>query len=233
MKLSRLLSNQNGVSRKQANALIAAGQVVIDGQNCREPAQEVSRFANVTCQGQTLQSGYTAHYLMLYKPAGILSATTDNTHKTVMDLVDAGRYPDLHIAGRLDRASTGLILLTNDGQWSRALTEPASEKPKVYRVTTAYDFSPDTVDRFAAGIWFEYEQLTTRPAKLEPLSGCVARLTIHEGRYHQIKRMFHAVGNRVVALHREQIGDIRLDCALAPGDYRPLSQQEINSVHPT
>jgi 16S rRNA pseudouridine516 synthase len=89
------------------------------------------------------------------------------------------------------------------------------------------------VDRFAAGIWFEYEQLTTRPAKLEPLSGCVARLTIHEGRYHQIKRMFHAVGNRVVALHREQIGDIRLDCALAPGDYRPLSQQEINSVHPT
>jgi len=232
MKLSRILSNQNGVSRKQANGLLSAGLVQIDGNPCREPAREVSRFSTVTCQGHVIQAGVVAHYLMLYKPAGILSATTDATHSTVMDLVDSNHYPELHIAGRLDRASTGLMLLTNDGQWSRTVTEPASEKPKVYQVTTAYDFSPDTVDRFAAGIWFEYEQLTTRPATLEPLSGRVAKLTLYEGRYHQIKRMFHAVGNRVVALHREQIGDIRLDPTLAPGDYRPLTQKEIDCVVP-
>lgn len=227
MKLSRILSNQNGVSRRRANALIASGAVSVDGIVCRSPASEVSEFQRVTHGDHVAQHGGAAHYLMLNKPAGILSATSDKIHQTVLDLVDTEQFAGLHVAGRLDRASTGLIILTNDGRWSRALTEPSERKPKVYTVSTASRISADTAVRFAEGIWFEYEQLLTSPASLELLDEHQARVTIYEGRYHQIKRMFHAVGNRVTALHRERMGNITLDPSLPPGSYRPLTEGEI------
>lgn len=230
MKLSRILSNQNGVSRKQANAQIAAGVVTVNGVPCQEPAREVDRFATVASRGSVIQQGEPAHYLMLHKPAGYLSATVDDVHKTVMELIDPSLHNGLHIAGRLDRASTGLLILTNNGTWSRQLTEPVIRIPKVYRVTTARAISPDTSERFARGIWFEYEQLTTSPAQLEPLGTHEARVTIYEGRYHQVKRMFHAVGNQVTSLHRERMGGIALDSQLEPGEYRPLTREETLSV---
>lgn len=230
MKLSRILSNQNGVSRKQANALIAAGAVTVNGVACREPAREVDRFATVASRGGVIQVGEQSHYLMLHKPAGYLSATEDKVHKTVMELIDDNLHTGLHIAGRLDRASTGLLILTNDGTWSRQLTEPAIKLPKVYRVSTASAITGETAARFAAGIWFEFEQLRTSPAQLELLGAREARITIYEGRYHQVKRMFHAVGNRITALHREKMGDIGLDDNLPPGGYRRLTAEEIESV---
>lgn len=227
MKLSRILSNRNGISRKQANILIASGRVTVNNSPCREPATEVDRFSSVHVDGETLQAAAPCHYLMLHKPAGFLSATLDNTHRTVMELIAPELRPDLHIAGRLDRASTGLLILTNDGRWSRRLTEPRIKIPKVYRVTTERPISPETAHRFAEGIWFEFEQLTTSPAHLDILAPSEARVTIYEGRYHQVKRMFHAVGNRVTALHRERMGTIRLDSGLGEGDYRALTQEEI------
>jgi 16S rRNA pseudouridine516 synthase len=230
MKLSRILSNQNGVSRKQANALIASGAVAINSLSCHDPAREVTAFEQVTQNGRIIQQRITAHYLMMNKPAGILSATSDPLHTTVIDLIDSPAGNGLHIAGRLDRASTGLLILTNNGHWSRRLTDPHLKKAKVYCVSTAQPISPDTAARFATGIWFEYEQLTTAPAELEILGDNLARITIYQGRYHQIKRMFHAVGNRVTALHREQMGQIRLDSQLSPGACRPLTDQEIRSV---
>ncbi len=230
MKLSRILSNLNGISRSQANFLIASGRVTVNAAPCREPASEVDRFAQVRVDGETIQAGEPAHYLMLHKPAGYLSATLDDTHKTVLDLIAPALRPELHIAGRLDRASTGLLILTNDGQWSRQLTEPRIKIPKVYLVTTANPISPDTAIRFAEGIWFEFEQLTTSPAQLEILAPREARITIYEGRYHQVKRMFHAVGNRVTALHRESMGNIRLDEKLAAGEHRPLNSEEIGHL---
>ncbi len=230
MKLSRILSNQNGVSRKQANGLIASGTVAIDGLSCHDPAREVTAFEQVTQQGRIIQAGITAHYLMMNKPAGILSATTDPAHRTVIDLMDSPAADDLHIAGRLDRASTGLLILTNNGQWSRRLTDPHLKKPKIYLVSTARPITPETAVRFADGIWFEYEQLKTSASELEILGDSLARITIYEGRYHQIKRMFHAVGNRVTALHREKMGSISLDTNLPPAGYRPLTTEEIHSV---
>lgn len=230
MKLSRILSNENGVSRKQANALIAAGAVTINGATCQDAAREVDRFATVASHGRVIQQGEQAHYLMLHKPAGYLSATEDKVHKTVMDLVDDTLHSGLHIAGRLDRASTGLLILTNDGTWSRQLTEPHIKIPKVYRVSTASAITPETETRFAEGIWFEFEQLRTSPAGLELLGPQEARITIYEGRYHQVKRMFHAVGNRVTSLHRERMGEIALDSQLEPGEYRSLTREETLSV---
>lgn len=168
MKLSRILSNQNGVSRKQANALIAAAVVTVDGVVCQEATRDVDRFSTVTCPGDVIQPGEPARYLMLHKPAGYLSATADKVHKTVMELIDHSWHNGLHIAGRLDRASTGLLILTNDGTWSRRLTEPEIKLPKVYKVSTANAITPETTERFAEGVWFEFEQLRTSPAQLEP-----------------------------------------------------------------
>lgn len=227
MKLSRILSNRNGVSRRQANFLIASGRVAVNNVTCRDSAAEVDRFSSVQVDGKPLQAAEPCHYLMLHKPAGFLSATTDDTHSTVMELLAPDLRTDLHIAGRLDRASTGLLILTNDGRWSRQLTEPRIKIPKVYRVRTARPISPETTNRFAEGIWFEFEQLKTSPAHLDLLGPSEARLTIYEGRYHQVKRMFHAVGNRVTALHRESMGRITLDVNLAAGEYRPLTNEEI------
>ncbi|WP_372927064.1 pseudouridine synthase, partial [Marinobacter sp.] len=228
--LSRILSNQNGISRKQANALIAAGAVTIDGATCLGAAREVDRFATVASHGRIIQQGEQAHYLMLHKPAGYLSATEDKVHRTVMELIHQSLHSGLHIAGRLDRASTGLLILTNDGGWSRRLTDPRIKIPKVYRVSTAKPISPETTERFAEGIWFEFEQLTTSPAQLELIGSKETRVTIYEGRYHQVKRMFHAVGNRVTSLHRESMGYIHLDDSLKPGACRQLTETEINSV---
>lgn len=230
MKLSRILSNQNGVSRKQANTLIAGGDITVDGAVCRDPARDVTAFEQVVHSGRIIQQGITAYYLMMNKPAGILSATTDPAHTTVIDLIDSPAIEDLHIAGRLDRASTGLLILTNNGQWSRRLTDPRLKKPKVYCVSTARPITAETAVRFAEGIWFEYEQLKTSSARLEILGDNLARVTIYEGRYHQVKRMFHAVGNRITALHRERMGTITLDNTLPAGGYRPLTDQEIFSV---
>jgi len=230
MKLSRILSNQNGISRKQANALIAAGRVSVNDQLCRTPAKDVSRFSTVKIDHDIVQGGEEEHYLMLNKPAGYLSATVDHQHKTVLELIAPELRNTLHIAGRLDRSSTGLLILTSNGHWSRKLTEPAVKIPKVYRVATAHPISPEASEQFARGIWFEFEGLTTSPAQIDYLGDREARVTIYEGRYHQIKRMFHAIGNRVTALHRERMGEIELDCGLRPGAYRNLTREEIMSV---
>ncbi|MFV8572571.1 pseudouridine synthase [Marinobacter sp. SBS5] len=230
MKLSRIVSNQNGVSRKRANALIATGRVSVNDEVCREAQQDVSEFCAVSVDGNVIQQARPSRYLMLNKPAGYLSATVDDLHPTVLELIDSTLHDDLHIGGRLDRASTGLLILTNDGNWSRRLTEPEIKIPKVYRVTTEHPITPETHRRFEAGIWFEYEQLTTSPAQIEEINECEARVTIYEGRYHQVKRMFHAVGNRITSLHRERMGSIQLNDELTVGQYRSLTAEEIASV---
>ncbi|MBR9871134.1 MAG: pseudouridine synthase [Gammaproteobacteria bacterium] len=230
MKLSRIVSNQNGVSRKRANALIATGRVSVNNNLCRDPSHDVSEFCAVTVDGEVIQTARPSRYLMLNKPAGYLSATVDDAHPTVLELIEPELQDELHIGGRLDRASTGLLILTNDGNWSRRLTEPHIKIPKVYRVTTEKPITAETHQRFADGIWFEYEQLTTSPAQIEELQECEARITIYEGRYHQVKRMFHAVGNRVTSLHRERMGNIQLNDDLSPGQYRLLTAEEIASA---
>jgi 16S rRNA pseudouridine516 synthase len=189
--------------------------------------RKIDRFTRIEVNGEILQA-QEAVYLMLHKPAGYLSATSDPIHPTVIDLIEHPLREQIHLAGRLDRASTGLVLLTNDGRWSKRVTEPRQQVAKVYQVTTLDPISAETAAIFASGVYFAYENLTTRPAVLELLGEREARLTLHEGRYHQVKRMFHAVGNRVLSLHREQIGPLTLDASLPPGKARSLRPDEIN-----
>ncbi|GAA4878333.1 16S rRNA pseudouridine(516) synthase [Ferrimonas pelagia] len=209
--------------------LLARGEVQLNGQPCRDGTRAISPYCRIEAGGELIQSGQVAHYLMLNKPAGYLSATSDPQHPTVMELLPPTLAAQLHIGGRLDRASTGLLILTNDGLWSRRLTAPELKKPKTYRVTLAEPIHPDTARVFAEGIHFPYEGITTSPAQLEQLEPCVARLTIYEGRYHQIKRMFGRFRNPVVALHRESMGPLQLG-DLAEGGSRPLSQDEIAAI---
>ncbi len=227
MKLSRFLYHHTSHGKNDVRRILAAGRVTVDGKVERDSQSDIGDFTQVTLDDRVLRDT-SAVYLMLNKPAGYLSATVDDEHPTVMELIDAPET--LHIAGRLDRASTGLLILTNDGKWSRRLTEPKEGVPKVYEVTTAEPISTETAMLFQQGIYFAYEDLTTQPAELQILSAQRAQITIYEGRYHQIKRMFHAVGNRITSLHRLSMGAIQLDESLAPGQYRNLTQQEIESV---
>ena len=227
MKLSRFLSHHTSHGKNDVRRILAAGRVTVDGKVERDGQSDIGDFTQVTLDDRVLRDT-SAVYLMLNKPAGYLSATVDDKHSTVMELIDAPET--LHIAGRLDRASTGLLILTNDGKWSRRLTEPKEGVPKVYEVTTAEPITAETAMRFQQGIYFAYEDLTTQPAELQILSAQRAQITIYEGRYHQIKRMFHAVDNRITSLHRLSMGAIQLDESLAPGQYRNLTQQEIESV---
>ena len=224
MKLSRFLYHQTPHGKYEIRRILAAGRVAVDGKRETDSQRAVGDFTHVTLDGIPLRD-QTPQYLMLNKPAGYLSATTDPEHPTVMELID--EPGTLHIAGRLDRASTGLLILTNDGKWSRQLTEPKEGVAKVYQVSTAEPISTETTARFQQGIYFAYEDLTTQPAELEILAANEAKVTIHEGRYHQIKRMFHAVGNRITSLHRISVGNIHLDPKLQPGQYRHLTADEI------
>jgi 16S rRNA pseudouridine516 synthase len=162
---------------------------------------------------------------MLHKPLGVVSATVDARHSTVLDLIDDPDKGSLHLVGRLDRHTSGLVLLTNDGRWSKILMHPSRKVPKTYHVTTRDPIPADAPERFATGFYFHTEDLTTRPAELEILTPHTARLTLHEGRYHQIKRMFHRLDNRITALHRECIGDIVLPPDLAPGKWQPVPRE--------
>jgi len=227
MKLSRFLYHHTSHGKNDVRRILAAGRVTVDGKVERDSQSDIGDFTQVTLDDRVLRDT-SAVYLMLNKPAGYLSATVDDEHRTVMELIDTPET--LHIAGRLDRASTGLLILTNDGKWSRRLTEPKEGVPKVYEVTTAEPITAETVMRFQQGIYFAYEDLTTQPAELQILSAQCAQITIYEGRYHQVKRMFHAVGNRITSLHRLSMGAIQLDPQLTAGQYRNLTQQEIESV---
>ncbi|MEB2646394.1 pseudouridine synthase [Pseudomonas sp. C 49-2] len=230
MRVDRLLSNLPRFNRKQVRLLLAERRVSVDGVAVSDPHHEVREFSRVCVDDEVLQAGKPARYFMLHKPQGCVSATADPQHPTVLDLLDESDKGELHIAGRLDFNTTGLMLITNDGQWSRRLTQPQTKLPKVYLVQTEQTIGPEYAMTFAQGLYFAFEDLTTQPAELELLGPTTARLSIVEGRYHQVKRMFGHFDNKVIGLHRERMGPLVLDVALAPGQYRALTDDEIRQV---
>lgn len=229
MRLDRFIERQLACSRYTARHLLAGGKIRVNGMTSANGRQPITAFCRIEADGKLLQARAPV-YLMLHKPRGCVSATTDLKNTTVLDLIDLPSKHELHLAGRLDFNSTGLLLLTNDGRWSRRITLPHQKIPKTYRVETKDEITAEYVKQFAEGIYFAYENLTTRPALLTIHSTHTAELTIHEGRYHQIKRMFGFFQNEVIGLHRLSMGEIVLDDNLAPGDYRPLTAAEIASV---
>jgi len=230
MKLDRLIAGHQSQGRQAAHHAIATRRVRVDGVVVTDSHHPVDRFMQVEMDDVLVQAADRALYLMLHKPVGILSATKDDQHPTVIDLIDDPDKHTLHIAGRLDRSTSGLVLLTNDGRWSKRLMAAEEKVPKVYLVETLNPISADAVESFARGFYFHTEDITTLPAELEILGEHCARLTLHEGRYHQVKRMFHRVENRVVKLHRESIGALVLPEDLPVGGWRELTREEVQAA---
>ncbi|GAB5560526.1 MAG: pseudouridine synthase [Synoicihabitans sp.] len=230
MKLERLLAKFQHMGRSRARACILAGRVQVDGKPMSRFDQEVDRFTSVAFDGETLQSAARRLRIMLHKPVGVISATKDPRHRTVIDLIDDPDKVSLHLVGRLDINTSGLVLLTNDGRWSKALMHPDQQVAKVYHVTTKEPVPPDAPQRFRTGFYFETEDITTLPAELQIISPTTARVTLHEGRYRQVRRMFHRIGCQVIALHRERIGDIVLPADLGSGKWRHLPSETTSAA---
>lgn len=230
MRVDRFLSNLPRFNRKQVRLLLVERRIKVDDQVVSDPHFDVREFSRVECDDEVLQAGKLPRYFMLHKPPGCVSATSDPQHRTVLDLMDEPDKHELHIAGRLDFNTTGLMLITNDGSWSRRLTQPQTKLAKIYYVETEQQIGPEYAQTFAQGLYFAFEDLTTQPAELLVLGEKSARLSIVEGRYHQVKRMFGHFNNKVLRLHRERMGPLALDDTLAPGEYRPLTAEEIQHI---
>lgn len=228
-RLDRFISRQTGIKRGDVRAVLAQGRVLVDGQVATDIAQLISQFSMVSFDDRCLQARQPV-YVMLNKPTGVVSATKDAEHTTVIDLLQRDDRDQLHIPGRLDFNSTGLLLLTNDGAWSKQQSLPERQIVKVYTVTVAQPLTTEYVEAFAQGMYFAYENITTRPAQLRIISDYVAEVSLCEGRYHQIKRMFGRFQNEVLGLHRHRIGTLDLDVKLAPGEYRDLSISEVAAL---
>jgi len=227
-RLDRFISRHTQLHQGDVKRLIAQNRITINGELAKDVTQLVNKFTQVSLDNTMLPHS-TAHYLMLHKPTGMVSATKDNEHRTVLDLIDSSNPNHLHIVGRLDLNTSGLVLLTNDGEWSRQLTSPENKIEKRYRVRLNNPVTPDYIKAFKQGMYFSYENITTRPATLIILSDYEVEVCLTEGRYHQIKRMFGQFRNPVVALHRISIGHITLDEHLDVGDFRPLNNNEITT----
>ncbi|PAV25544.1 ribosomal small subunit pseudouridine synthase A [Tamilnaduibacter salinus] len=229
MRLDQFLTRSAGLSRKQAKIAIRGGRVTMAGQRWKKTATHVDANARITLDGEP-QALPGHRYLMIHKPEGVVSATTDSEHPTVLDLLPAADCADLRIVGRLDRNTTGLLLLSTDGQWSHRVMSPRFHCPKTYHVTVADPLDNAALQTLRDGVLLHGEKAPSVPASVEPVAESQLRLTITEGRYHQVKRMLAAVGHRVVALHRERIGDLALDPGMAPGDHRALSDEEVHRL---
>ncbi len=166
MRVDRFLSNLPRFNRQQVRLLLVERRVRIDGQTVSDPHAPVREFSRVEVDDQVLQAGRPTRYFMLHKPPGCVSATRDPQHPTVLDWLNEPDKDDLHIAGRLDFNTTGLMLITNDGSWSRRLTQPQTKLPKVYYVETEQTITAEYADTFAQGLYFAFEDLTTQPAEL-------------------------------------------------------------------
>ncbi len=229
MRLDKFLSAQ-GLSRKQARAAIASGQVSVNGEVQGDPGFILDPIsAQVLFQGRAL--GYQRHmHLMLHKPAGLLTATTDARQKTVMDLLpEELKRRALGPVGRLDKDVTGLLLLTDDGQLAHRLISPKWTVEKVYLARVEGALDATDIQAFQEGI--ALSDFTARPARLEILEPDLGRLTITEGKFHQVKRMFAARGKPVLRLHRESVGGVSLDPALECGKFRPLTAEEEGALY--
>lgn len=226
MRLDKFLAHHLGISRTLVAKELRAGHVTINGEITKSGALQISSDDVIKYQDNLLEHITSKRYFMLHKPQGYVCSTEDPDHPTILYFIDEPMADKLHSAGRLDLDTTGLVLLTDDGQWSHIITSPKRHCEKVYLVELARPLSASLVSVFKHGIQLKNEKGLTKPASLEIIDDFHARLTISEGKYHQVKRMFVAVDNHVISLHREQIGHLKLDIAL--GEYRPLTTEEVN-----
>lgn len=229
-RLDKYLAAHTALSRRDAADAIRHGRVSLNGCAVRDGSRKLDPAADeVTLDGQAVT--YRRHiYIMLNKPAGILCVSRDPHAQTVVDLLPAEwRHRELFPAGRLDKDTTGMVLLTDDGDFAHRMLAPKKHVPKRYLVTLDTPADDAVCRAFAAGITLADGDVC-QPALCEPREGTVAIVTLREGKYHQIKRMFAACSRHVEALHRMSMGGLALDESLAPGCSKMLTEKEAMTV---
>lgn len=232
MRLDKYLADMGIGTRSEVKKLIRQGKVMIDGRKAKAPEEKIDGKEQSVCVDGTLVVYETFEYYMLNKPAGVISATYDKEQKTVLDLIESRKRKDLFPVGRLDKDTEGLLLITNDGNLSHRLLSPKKHVDKLYYAKVEGVVTEEDVARFANGLDIG-EGEHTKPAKLTVLVSdeiSEIELTIQEGKFHQVKRMFEAVGKRVIYLKRLSMGNLQLDETLALGEYRPLSKKELEDL---
>ena len=231
MRLDKYLAEAAQCTRSESRELIRKGRVSVNGAVCRRPEQQVSEMDSIALDGKS-RPRQAFVYIMLNKPAGVVSASADKRDTTVVDLVHSA-YPrrELFPAGRLDKTSTGFVLITDDGAFAHDILAPRHHVPKTYRVTIDTPLTQEMAEGFARGVVLA-DRVQLAPAEVSPLTadGRTVRVVLHQGVYHQIKRMFGVYGAGVDQLHREAIGSVWLDQDLAPGQWRELTEAEVAAI---
>ncbi len=230
IRLDKILSDAGIASRREARELVKAGRVKVDGiiASSADSKYDPEKVA-VLVDGQPLDYRQF-RYIMMNKPNGVLSATEDAGQETVIDLLpEALRRQELFPVGRLDKDTTGLLLLTNDGSFSHSIISPKRHVAKVYRAAVTGVLDESDIEAFLEGMELG-DGTKCMPAQLEIIRPSVGLATVYEGKYHQVKRMFAARGKHVTALHRISIGSLTLDDSLKPGQFRELSAEEKEKI---
>lgn len=229
MRLDKFLANMGVGTRTEVKQLLKKKQVTVNDNIETSPKRQLNPDVDVVTVNDTRIQYIDKVYLMLNKPKGYISATEDDKQRTVIDLVDEYKYLNVFPVGRLDKDTEGLLLITNDGQFNHDLMSPTKHVPKTYEVVSEKNITKNDINAFKVGI--ELNEGFAKPAELMKSDEMYKSfVTIHEGRYHQVKRMFHAINNEVIELKRISIGDLHLDLTLAPGEYRHLNQQDFKSL---
>lgn len=246
MRLDKYLAEMGEGTRQEVKAFIRKGRVMVNGVPVKKPEAKVEEGTDqVTLDGRKIPYQKYQYY-MLNKPAGVITATTDSRERTVLDLLGEDRRKDLFPVGRLDKDTEGLLLITNDGPLAHRLLSPRKHVDKCYYAKVRGEVTGEDVEQFAQGLFLaglgEEKEEKTMPARLEILKtasaagkeapGIVSEilLTIQEGKFHQVKRMFQAVGKEVLYLKRLSMGSLKLDPELAPGQYRELTKEEMERL---
>ena len=234
MRLDKYLAEMGVGTRQEVKKQIRQGKAAVNGTVVKAADTKIDETSDeVTISGRNI-SYVSYEYYMLNKPGGVVSATEDRRDTTVIDLIKDKKRKDLFPVGRLDKDTEGLLLITNDGDLAHRLLAPKKHVDKVYYAKIDGMVTEEDVKRFAEGIDIgAEEEEMTRPAKLDIMKSAEEseiRLTIHEGKFHQVKRMFLAVGKEVTYLKRERMGPLCLDENLKPGEYRLLTEEEIENV---
>ncbi len=224
MRLDKFICKSTELKKNEATRVIHTGRVVVNGEVITNEAAQVHENNTITLNGQRLKArGF--RYILIHKPPDTVCSNVDEAYPSLFNYINIDKTSELHIAGRLDADTTGLVLITDDGRWSFNIISPNKQCEKVYRVGLRDIIANDVAFKFENGVQLQGENRLTLPAKLSIISPKEVLLTITEGKFHQIKRMFAAVGNRVISLHREKIGEISLDIDV--GQWRYLTVDEV------
>jgi len=233
LRLDKAVSHNFDVPRSYAAKLIKAGDVEVDGEVVTDPASKISIEADIVIDGNevSVSDGFKKRVFMLNKPNGYVCADRDNNNPIVINIFsDVPKFTQMHCVGRLDIDTTGLIIVTDDGDLNHKITSPKSGVTKTYRAVTKEKISERDIEHFAKGLKHPEEKTRYKSALLEIVSSNEALVTVTEGRFHEVKRLFECVGNEVLELERLYIGQLRLDEDLEEGEYREMSDENIELV---